>query len=335
MSATVDADRTNLPPVPVISAETGGAPATLAALPERLAPVLAAAEQRYSRAGLRAGDAVSRRWLRRTDNPYLGEIEEVARQIGRPGAVMLNLSYEWSCTSAVGPDPSGPGTRLLRTLDWPLDGLGEALIVTWRRGVAGRFLDITWPGYAGVLSALAPGRFAAVINQPPMTQRGAGVWLDWALNRFSVWRGDGLPPHHLLRRVMETCADYTAAKAMLTETPLCLPAFFTLSGTEAGEGCVIERDETRAAIADAPVAAANHWRWLDVEGHPRGYESEARLEMMETLHADGGSADWLRPPILNPDTRLAMGANAASGRLRLIGIEGERAATAPLDLAAI
>ena len=41
---------------------------------------------------------------------------------------------------------------------------------------------------------------------------------------------------------------------------------------------------------------------------------------------------WLTPPILNPTTRVAMLAEAGSGRLRVLGIENEAAATALFSL---
>jgi hypothetical protein len=41
---------------------------------------------------------------------------------------------------------------------------------------------------------------------------------------------------------------------------------------------------------------------------------------------------WLRPPVLNSLTRLAMVADAAEGRILAQGFEKEVPATAPLDL---
>ena len=36
---------------------------------------------------------------------------------------------------------------------------------------AGEFFNVTWPGYVGVLTALAPDRFGASINQAPLRRR--------------------------------------------------------------------------------------------------------------------------------------------------------------------
>ena len=43
---------------------------------------------------------------------------------------------------------------------------------------------------------------------------------------------------------------------------------------------------------------------------------------------------WLSPPILNDNTRLIMGADAARGQLVAQGIEEDRPATEPLELVA-
>ncbi len=63
---------------------------------------------------------------------------------------------------------------LRRTLDWPFRGLGKCVEIAWQSGPAGEFYNVTWPGPVGVLSAMAPGRFCAVINQAPMQRRTRG-----------------------------------------------------------------------------------------------------------------------------------------------------------------
>src|SRR3954465_10757827 len=46
-------------------------------------------------------DRVTRRWLRRTNTPYLAEIESIAATLGFAGVWFLNGSYEWGCTTHV------------------------------------------------------------------------------------------------------------------------------------------------------------------------------------------------------------------------------------------
>src|ERR1700743_1072060 len=72
------------------------------------------------------GDALVKRWLARTNNPYADEIAGFARHLRASGVFALNLVYEFGCTSGVYASAQGP--RLLRVLDWPFKGLGQHLI---------------------------------------------------------------------------------------------------------------------------------------------------------------------------------------------------------------
>ncbi|MGB0684107.1 MAG: carcinine hydrolase/isopenicillin-N N-acyltransferase family protein [Magnetovibrionaceae bacterium] len=297
---------------------------SLEAAPDRLATIIEKAEAHYGQRTLRIGDDLTRRWLAKTANPYRSDIEAVAKAVGRPGAIMLNMSYEWACTSGVN-EPAGHPV-LKRTLDWPLDGLGESLIVAARKGPAGGYLDVTWPGLVGVLTGLAKGRFAVVINQPPLKKVLGHCWLDWAIGRARLWRRKALPATHLLRQVFETCETFEEAKQRLIETPLALPAFFTLAGVRPGEACVIERTENSARLHMADdkgrVACANHYRAIPRKGHSRGNDSEGRLALMkQVLQGDAAEFSWLQKPILNPTTRLACVADPTTGGLIVQGFE--------------
>lgn len=316
-----------MPDLPAIPLIDGGPLELMRAEPERLADLIRTAERAYTRPAIALGDAVSRRWLERVDHTHLDELRAVAAALGRPGAYLLNLSYEWACTSGVAADPAG-GSRLLRVLDWAMPGLGRNLVVARQKGPAGDFLNLTWPGFTGVLTALAPGRFAAAVNQPPMRAHGLTPPLDWAVNKTRMWRSRAQTPAHLLRRAFETCAGYAEAREMLVATPICLPVLYTLSGTAAGEGCVIERTETAAAVHEAPAAIANHWLDMPDKGRPRGWQSPVRLRRMRDLAGIGGDdLAWMEPPIRNPDSRLAAYLNAAAGRLRVQGWEPDGPAT--------
>lgn len=304
--------------------------AVLDAEPDRLATIISIARRHYGRIALRMGDSATRQWLTRNRNPYAGEIAEVARRVAVPGAYLLNLSYEWSCTTGTAPDPRRGGNRMLRTLDWPLAGLGRNVVVARQDGGAGPYFTMTWPGFVGVLTAMAPGRFSAAINQPPMRKTTRSCWFDWAINRTGVWRHSALPPSHLLRRVFDRCRTYAEAKAALTGEDLCLPAFFILSGVAPDEGCVIERLERRAAVHDGPAAIANHWLSFREPGRDRGTDSSGRLAMMRSVLEAGTANDefaWVAPPILNDTTRLAVVANASAGTLRVQGWESDGPAT--------
>jgi hypothetical protein len=322
-----------LPTIPLFDVRKEGPLALLEKDPDRLAAIMAEGRRRYGGLALRLGDRATWQWLTRNRNPYREEIAAVATRVSVPGAFLLNLSYEWSCTCGVGPDPSGEGSRMLRTLDWPMNGLGRNVVVARQEGEAGPYYNVTWPGFLGVLTAMAPGRYSAAINQPPMRRFSGSCWFDWAINRTGTWRKSGLPPSHLLRRVFDECRTYADAREMLIETPLCVPAFFSLGGSDGAEGCVIERLEHQAAVHQAPVSITNHWLSFEVAGRDRGVDSVGRRSRMDAIRdrvADDFS--WLSRPVLNDTTRLAVIANAARGTLMAQGFETAGVATQVFNL---
>jgi hypothetical protein len=323
-----------LPAIPIIDAMSGEEPAIATALaePERLALLMDSARRTYTPIGMRWADARSRTWHAQSSSPYIDAVGQVSRAIGRSGAFLLNYSYEWGCTTGAAPD--GDGVTLLRTLDWPFDGLGRALVAVRQQGSAGPYISVAWPAFAGVLTGLAPGRFAAAINQPPLPLPEWGKAVGWTSSRFRVNRSRALPPSHLLRLAFDTCRDFTEAVQLIRTTPICVPAIFTVAGLRPGDAVVIERTKTDA-FEPAEPAAANHWAATPgPKGKPRNRSSLGRRAAMAGLIADGHgwSFDWLRPPILQPDTRLAVMANPLSGRLLVQGWEKSGAATAVLDL---
>ena len=314
--------------IPLFDIGDQGPEALIDAAPERFAEIMGQAGRYYGGLTLRAGDMVSRRWLTVTKNPYGDEIARIAAATERPGAYMLNLSYEWSCTAAVGDDPAGGGNRLLRTLDWPLDGLGRAVCVAKTNGAAGTYYNVTWPGFAGVATAMAPGRFSVALNQPPMRKLTPSHLLDWIIGRFQMRRAAGLPPVHLLRLVCDTCPSYAAAREMLENEPLRMPALFSLGGAAPGEGCVIERLERKAVTHETPATIANHWLSVQLPGHDRGTDSLGRFRRMEQIRdRDWNDFSWVAPPILNETTRVSVIADAGKGSLAVQGWEVGRAVT--------
>ena len=329
------AARPDLPAIPLIDAGAAGPLAVLQAARDRFDALFQAARDHYGDRPLAIGDRLSRAWLAKCRTPYGPDLDACAAVHPQAGVHLLNLSYEWSCTTAVGPAPSGRGNRLLRTLDWPLDGLGRNVVVARHEGAAGPWYNVTWPGFVGAATAMAPGRFAAAINQPPVPRRSGILWLDWAAERLVVWRRRDLPPMHLLRRVFETCRDYDEAKAALSRTPVAVAAVFSLSGAEPGQGCIIERTATGAWQREGQAAIANHWLAAPFAGRPRGIDSAGRLTRMERcLDGVENGFDWVAPPILCPITRLAVTANAAAGTLEVRGYEGGAPATREFSLPA-
>jgi len=321
-----------LSPIPVIETGPDFPLETLAKQEPRAHALLDAATHRVPRAALASLDRVSRRWLVKWDNAHLAEIDAIARRLGRPGAYFLSVNYEWGCTCQVGPSPDRRSARLVRVLDWATPGLGRNIIAARVAGRAGPFVTLTWPGYTGVLQALAVSRFAAALNQAPM-RRPIGFYpLDWAANRARVWRMPHPMPAHLLREVFETAASFAEAKALLATRPISSPAIFTLTGLKPNEAAVIERTERGARVHDGRCVAANHWMGHGWRGHSRGVDSAGRARMMACATTDFDTDfPWLAPPVLNPCTRLVMVADAALNRVSARGYENEKPATEALD----
>jgi hypothetical protein len=141
-----------------------------------------------------------------------------------------------------------------------------------------------------------------------------------------------------LRQVFEVCGDYQAARRMLETTPLSRSVIYTLVGCQAGERCVIERTETDFITRDEETSAANDWvpcrpgwegrigtrRFLVCSFAEAADVSRARREALAAWNgslAAAGGFDWVRPPVLNPYTRLAVAMNPATGVLRAVGYD--------------
>jgi hypothetical protein len=276
-------------------------------------------------------DRVSIAWVKRTPSPYVNEIAQIAEIAGRPGLWFVNASYEWGCTTRV---DVAPAPVLRRTLDWPFPGMGRHVEVALQDGGAGLYANVTWPGAVGVLTAVAPGRFAAAINQAPMYRRRDGLGflpIDFVLNGIETWRNPNRwPAAHLLRYAFDTCRTYDEAVALLTKTPVAKPVLVSVAGSAPGQGCLIERTETDARVHEGACAIANDWhpagpprpgRWLARGTVIRGpHDSEGRRLRLET-HACAEPFDWLQAPVLNGLTRLAVETSAATGELRVLGLE--------------
>ena len=213
------------------------------------------------------------------------------------------------------------------------------------QGAAGEFFNVTWPGYVGVLTALAPGRFGASINQAPMRRRTHLRFLrpfDLAANGLSTLvRQRSIPPDQLLRFVFEEADDYAEARRMLEMTPIARPAIYTLVGCHKGERCVIERTEDDFETRTDDHGAANDWlESQPAMGGPHQREPGAELHLragrgkkpraargagaVAAARSRRDSFGWVAPPVLNPYTRIAVEMCPARGVLRAVGYEQAR-----------
>lgn len=325
----------SLAPIPVLDTGPSFPMETLLAEEARAHALLDQVTVPLPSAALRQLDKVSRRWLAKWDNAHLAEIDAIAERLGRPGAYFLSVNYEWACTCRVAPGPDRKSARLVRVLDWRSPGLGRHVIAARVQSPRGAFVTLTWPGYTGVLTGMAPGRFSAALNQAPMRKAIGFYVLDWAVSRRRVWTMPHPTPAHLLRAVFETAADFAEARERLTREPISTPAIYSLAGLRPSETVVIERTETEARVHVGPNVAANHWEAAGWRGRSRGMQSAERAAMMHCIMAEMATDfSWLKPPILNPTTRVVMVSDAAEGRLVAQGYEDMRPATEPLDLVA-
>jgi len=294
---------------------------------------------------LPAIDLVTRRWLLQSRSSYAGEVKAVASELDFSGVWFLNGCYQWGCT-AVSREQDG-AAWVARTLDWPFPGLGRHVEIARMQGPAGEFYNVTWPGYVGVLTASAPGRFAACINQAPMWRRTSLPWLrpyDIALNLRHTWRISHIPPDHLLRDVFETCTTFAEAKHRLETTPIARPVIYILAGCHPDERCVIERTLDGFSSRTDDTCAANDWylsqpRWeprvaaeafFTRTGEEAAENSRTRRDQLAVwAGAFGTEFDWVTPPVLNSQTRVAVEMCPASGAVRVTGFEQPEASELP------
>jgi hypothetical protein len=215
-----------LPAIPLIDARSDALIAADPAAVRALRDTICGSFKPIAVRALPLADRIARRWLARSRSPYLTELDAIAAHTRTAGTYAINLSYEYGCTTLARADTPGLAPTLRRTLDWPFRGLGRAVIVAHRCGPAGEFFDVTWPGAVGTLTAVAPGRFAAAINQAPLFRRSqAEILRTVDYTRNLVWtlsRERGMPALHLLRHVFET-AD-TFSQALNCSRRLSLPA---------------------------------------------------------------------------------------------------------------
>ena len=218
---------------------------------------------------------------------------------------------------------------------WP----GRALSESFRRSPpAASARNAALARAIGVIQALAPGRFAAAINQPPYPDSGFGQFGDWFAGKRQIWRNGLMPPALLLRTVFDSCTRYAEARQRLIESPICTGALYSLVGTAPGEAVLIERTPRAAVVHDGLGAVSNHWVTASLPGRSRSRWTRERLAAMQAHQAGRRPGapcfDWLAHPILNDTTRLVLEAVPATGELVVQGYEADGPATAVLTLAA-
>lgn len=201
------------------------------------------------------------------------EIDAIARMIDRrPDEVLLaNLYYDafivmMGCTAFGIDTPEGP--LHARNLDWwteknMLSQLTSVCELSGIAGGTGAYRTVGWPGFVGVFSAVAEGRFAITLNAV-VSDEPARLAPSIAL---------------LLRSVFDTAKSFDAAFEILVREPIAADCLLLLTGTRPGELVVIERTKSRAEIRHAEngiVVVTNDYRAL------RGSHAAERGELALT-----------------------------------------------------
>lgn len=188
---------------------------------------------------------------------HLKEMEGFSRRTGESLSSIITLNYlyelshfDWEsfgspfgCTAGM-KHITGMGMVHVRSMDWPIEAIGEMTRIFRFRCPGHDFISIGVPGYFGVLSGMVPGEYSAAINWAPPT---GDVLYDAS-------------PSTLLRDTLTKCHSYEQAKRMLSETSISTPVFFTLCGRD--DACVIERQTDCAVIREMgrkkSLVQANH-----------------------------------------------------------------------------
>jgi len=237
------------------------------------------------------------------------EMESLARSMELPlgDVVMCNLYYDalkvvlsrvFGCTAFAIDAPGG--ILHARNLDWWTENSALARYTTVSHfvgGPAGEFTIVGWPGFVGVFSGVARGRFAITLNAVLSTEP----------TQLAT------PVVFLLRTVFEQARTFDDALALLTETPLPCDCLLLLTGIRAGELVVIERTPSRHALRYAKngyVCVTNGYQALNAGLGSAPSELLAtwcqRFERVEVLIWQPSSTEsrrllWVPQRSANPD----------------------------------
>lgn len=249
---------------------------------------------------------------------YWSEVQSVATRVSVPADVMLlcNVYYDMvsaliGCTAFAVDTPAGP--LHARNLDWWTENrlLNETSMACLFKGApAGEFISIGWPGYLGVLSGMAPGRFAITLNAV-LSEEATQV---------------ALPIAFQIRKTFEETETFSGAVERLSQAVIPGNCLLLISGVGRGEMLVIERTPTRNAIRHAEagrIIVANDYLKLDAETALANTELQSsscgRYDRVATLLQKPpaglqGCIDYLRNPAVQMSiTVQQMAFHAASG----------------------
>ncbi|TWU12221.1 Acyl-coenzyme A:6-aminopenicillanic acid acyl-transferase [Symmachiella macrocystis] len=207
-------------------------------------------------------DSILTHALKRINPEFTAEIEGLATQLDVDFAETLaaNLYYDFvkrllGCTAFAVNTENGPIHA--RNMDWfsHSNCLSEftTIVNFMNNDDTTRFRSVSWPGSVGVLSGIAPGRFAvtlnAVLSDEPMQEATSVAFL--------------------IRKVCQESETFQDAVDALSTQVISSDCILLVTGTRKGEMVVIERTPTRHAIRTTEedfIVATNDYRALDCEG---------------------------------------------------------------------
>lgn len=191
--------------------------------------------------------------------PYRKELTALSNELGHSMLELgaMNLLYDISqlehfglgCSAGV-INSKEHGPVHVRNLDWGIDGLGEMTRVVHMNSKFGPYVSVTFPGFIGVLSGMAPNRFSISLNWAPPPEKKPSL------------AGVRLSPPIAIRYVLENAETYQDAVKMLSEIKLTCSASFVVCGVHENEGAVVERWEgsnTQIYLGAAPLVQTNHF----------------------------------------------------------------------------
>lgn len=189
--------------------------------------------------------------------------------------IFANLQYELSqglgCTAVAFNLPDNSGVAHVRNLDWALSGIGPKTCLIHYDSPAGPFTSVGWPGFVGVLSAIAPGRFSATINQAPQYRTSLVGW----------------PVSFALRDTFEKRANAAAAVEDLCNTDLAASALFLVVGTQPVDATVIEHLGPKAkcrGMRKGVISVANNYEIPDFQPINGRWERECVTDSRHRRH---------------------------------------------------
>lgn len=193
------------------------------------------------------------------------EIDALAEMCGLSSEEVLvaNLYYDaikvvLGCTAFAVDTPKGP--LHARNLDWWTENnilRDYTTIMDFSRDGALLFQAVSWPGFIGVLSGLAPGRFAITLNAVSSHEQACLAQ----------------PVTLLLRQVFEQAGSYEEAVKMLATEKIVSDCLLLVTGTKQGQLAVIERTPTKGIVREPEgdlIAVTNHYRALGIDAGTEG-----------------------------------------------------------------